>query len=69
MAKVEKDCHEARDVERTKAITGVKVELANKKEAWRTLEGQASVDRLALGDRFKDRHSMQKKLTVASAKL
>lgn len=57
------------DVERTKAVTEAKVELANAKEALCVLEGWASADRSAKRGAIEDCDCVQGELATTSAKL
>lgn len=69
MPRVEKEFHEAWDVESTKAVADAKVELPNVKEALRVLEGRASGDRSAIRSAVKERDRPQNELAITSAKL
>lgn len=53
--RVKKECHEARDIESTKAATDAKVELGEAKEALHVLEARASTDRSALRGAIEER--------------
>lgn len=58
----EKECHEAREVERKKEVTDAKAWLANAKEALRVLQGWYSADRWAMNAFMEDRTRVQGEL-------
>lgn len=67
--RVEKECHEALDLESPKAISDEKVELGSAKKALFALEGQSWADWSALLSAMKELDCTKGELATTSAKL
>lgn len=67
--RVEKERHDAQDVQSTKAVTDAEIDRANTKEALPVVETRLFADMSAVVNAFRDRACVQGELVTLLAKL